>query len=766
MKLSLCLIVKPTKEESQLLDRCLSYVHKYVDEICITQAGKKKNKAVTDVIKKYKAKESFFKWVYDFAAARNYNFSQATGDYIMWLDADDVLRGAEILPALINRMESGAIDTAVMNYLYDFDDKGVCTVKHLKTRIVRKDSVEWVGQVHEDFNPLRELNAQMVEEIEVLHLTNDKRVSESSERNLEIAQKFQEQNPDDPRSSWLMANALVMENRVDEAIVWYEQFVQESNSDEEKYLAYLNLGSLKEDDEHYLRALSLKPRYPNAYHKLGEFYYKKGKYKRAEEMFITGFTMPVPDQSIIVYNPRDYDFNPMMLLAKVYELLDKPKESLEVLEHCLKIYPDHKELITAKKALKERDKFVKELEEVEKKIEKITDKKELKKYLDSLDAQFRSHPKIVHVYNTIFIKTESSGKDIVYYCGYTDKTWTPDTAKEKGVGGSEEAVIHLTSCWAKMGYNVTVYNNCGSKEQEFNGVLYKPYWTFNRRDKQDVVILWRSMKMLDFDINADKIFVDLHDVIMPGEFTKERLEKIDKVFVKTKAHMDLFPDVQTEKFKVVPNGIVSEDFNKKVKRNHYLILNTSSPDRHLEATLDVFEELIERQPDKPWKLAWYYGWDNFLNWHSDNKELMAYYETQNARFQKLVKEGRAEGGVMISHEKIAQKYLEAGVFLYPTQFYEIHCISATKAQLAGCYTITSDFAALDKIVQYGVKIHTEGEKWRRDNTFGDTTNVQEYVNALENYDPETAEMEMTGSKEWVKDNFDWDIIAKKWINFK
>ena len=56
--LSLAIIVKPTKEESQLLDRALSFVHKYVDEICITQAGEKPIKEVSDVIKKYKGKES------------------------------------------------------------------------------------------------------------------------------------------------------------------------------------------------------------------------------------------------------------------------------------------------------------------------------------------------------------------------------------------------------------------------------------------------------------------------------------------------------------------------------------------------------------------------------------------------------------------------------------------------------------------------------------------------------------------------------------
>lgn len=205
------------------------------------------------------------------------------------------------------------------------------------------------------------------------------------------------------------------------------------------------------------------------------------------------------------------------------------------------------------------------------------------------------------------------------------------------------------------------------------------------------------------------------------------------------------------------NGIDTTQFDGAVKKNPYLILNTSSPDRHLDATLDIFEELIKRQPDKPWKLAWYYGWGVYDDVHADNVEMMAWKKKQVDRFEKLVRDGKAEGGYMLTQEEIAKKYMEAGVFLYPTQFYEIDCISARKAQIAGCRVISSNFAALNETVIFGLKVSTDGEKWGKEATFGDN-NISTYVDALLSRDDlfETADI-----LEWSK-QFRWEEIAKKW----
>ena len=749
------MIVKATDDEARLLDRCLRYVAPHVDEICLTITGE--NKLCEEVADAYKAKVSHFEWIKDFAAARNFNFSQATGYYILWLDCDDVLKGAEHLKSTMKEMAKNHVDAGVMHYLYDFNERKECTVKHLKTRIVKNDGcVKWVGEVHEDFDASRELKSYFIEDIQVLHLTKEKRSQESALRNLDIAYSVMDKKPSDPRSLYLVANALMGVGRYKDSIEYWLKFIEKSQSEEEKYLAFLFLADLNSEDyekasEYALKALNLRPSYPNAYFKLGQFAMKKRKLDTARNFIEIGLQLPVPELEIIVFNPREYDYIPLNMLLDI--AFDKG-EFLKVgyiLDNLLKLYPED-EAIKNKKAI--YDFQVGELTEVDnviKKAEKLN-LDDFKAYVDGLSSKMRMHPKICTLYNEKFIKTESSGKDLTYYCGYTSKSWSP---KQTSVGGSEEAVINLSKELARLGWNVTVYNNCGKDAGVYDGVSYKPFWAYNVRDKQDVTIYWRHPRFVDYHLHG-KAFVDMHDVLPAGEFTEERMKKIDKVFVKSNAHKILFPTIAESKVVVVPNGVDLKMFDGKVKRNPYLILNTSSADRHLDATLDIFEELIKRQPEKPWKLAWYYGWGVFDDVHENNQEMRDWKTRQMARFDALVALGRAEGGEMIPHSQIAEKYQEAGVFLYPTQFMEIDCISARKAQIAGCKVVTSDFAALKETVKYGMKLHTEGEKWGKESTFGDSN--MDYVDAILSSDDLYEKEEV---KEWAK-QFSWDNLAKKW----
>ena len=84
--ISLCMIVK---DEENVIERCLKSVKGIFDEIIIVDTGS--SDSTKKIVSKYTDKIYDYKWNNDFSEARNYSFSKATCDYIMWLDADDVL---------------------------------------------------------------------------------------------------------------------------------------------------------------------------------------------------------------------------------------------------------------------------------------------------------------------------------------------------------------------------------------------------------------------------------------------------------------------------------------------------------------------------------------------------------------------------------------------------------------------------------------------------------------------------------------------------
>src|SRR5690625_3043001 len=84
--ISLCMIVK---NEEDVLERCLDSVKNLVDEINIIDTGS--TDRTVEIAKEYTDRVYHFEWTGKFKDARNESFRHATKDYILYLDADDVL---------------------------------------------------------------------------------------------------------------------------------------------------------------------------------------------------------------------------------------------------------------------------------------------------------------------------------------------------------------------------------------------------------------------------------------------------------------------------------------------------------------------------------------------------------------------------------------------------------------------------------------------------------------------------------------------------
>jgi tetratricopeptide (TPR) repeat protein len=200
LKLSLCMIVR---DEEEMLPRCLAAVADAVDEIVIVDTGSKDR--TIEIARSFGAQVIEREWTGSFAEARNVSFDAATGDWLMYLDADEVLvaEDAGLLRELTGRTWREAFYLSETNYTGELDAGDAVT--HNALRIFRnRKEYRFEGRLHEQiakflpgYLPERlESTAVRIEHYGYLGVVRDAR--EKSRRNIELLKIQQAESPPTP----------------------------------------------------------------------------------------------------------------------------------------------------------------------------------------------------------------------------------------------------------------------------------------------------------------------------------------------------------------------------------------------------------------------------------------------------------------------------------------------------------------------------------------------------------------------------------------
>lgn len=121
----------------------------------------------------------------------------------------------------------------------------------------------------------------------------------------------------------------------------------------------------------------------------------------------------------------------------------------------------------------------------------------------------------------------------------------------------------------------------------------------------------------------------------------------------------------------------------------------SSYDRGLDTLLDMWPTIRAQVPDAT--LDIFYGWDTFDAVYKGNTEMMKWKWEMTNKFFELKDEGVTNHG-RVSHEDLAKVMKSLKVWAYPTEFNEISCMAAIKAQEAGMIPVTTYCYALKETV--------------------------------------------------------------------
>ncbi|OAB30307.1 glycosyl transferase [Paenibacillus macquariensis subsp. defensor] len=148
-QISLCMIVK---NEEANIERCLTSVKSFADEVIIVDTGS--TDRTIKLCTAAGAQVHTFEWNGSFADARNYGLDQATGDWILWMDADEVL---DVLPDLDWREQLAAetdplLNVHLINYIGESPDPNE-TFHIAHNRLFRNGiGLRFLYNIHETLN--------------------------------------------------------------------------------------------------------------------------------------------------------------------------------------------------------------------------------------------------------------------------------------------------------------------------------------------------------------------------------------------------------------------------------------------------------------------------------------------------------------------------------------------------------------------------------------------------------------------------------------
>jgi len=202
--LSLCMIVK---DEQGNLEVCLKGVKEFVDEIIIVDTGS--TDKTLEIARKFTSKVYAFKWIDDFSAARNFSLAKATCEWILVLDADEVIKDMIKIKKIISNTDADGFFLIQRNYTNNrrranwIEDHSKNYEGYVANPILRlfknRKGITYKGVVHEvvDFS-CKGLNI-MRTNIPIYHYYEEKSSNSLEERQLNylrIAEKSLAIKPD------------------------------------------------------------------------------------------------------------------------------------------------------------------------------------------------------------------------------------------------------------------------------------------------------------------------------------------------------------------------------------------------------------------------------------------------------------------------------------------------------------------------------------------------------------------------------------------
>lgn len=353
--LSLCMIVK---NEEEVIARCLDSVRFLADEIIIIDTGS--TDRTVHICKNYGVKLFHFDWCDDFSAARNFAFSHASCDYILWLDADDIIEPDEN-QKLLQLKERLNKDIYYLYYDYYQDEYGKSVSTFYRERIVKRSlGLKWLYPIHEVLDASIASSSEYTD-IEITHKRTQSGYINDRYRNLNILQTAVQSAgyKREPRIWYYLGKEYQDHGQFENAIQAYQQSVELNGWIEDKTSACFRSAQchfeLYDSDQDNLKqhgnyaremarkAIYLDERRAEPYFVMGQMAFKEKQYDEAI-FWYKKCLCPIPD----IFSPIDisfYGLKPCLNLMFCYDKLGDLQQANFYNEKALEFAPNDSGLL-------------------------------------------------------------------------------------------------------------------------------------------------------------------------------------------------------------------------------------------------------------------------------------------------------------------------------------------------------------------------------------------------------------------------------------
>lgn len=539
----------------------------------------------------------------NFAEARNLSFELAAKmhktenyDWWSWADVDDVLLEGEELQNVARISQERKVDQVFFTYWYaihiaEDNTYGADNVEieHLRERLLRPGMFKWTSRLHEvsvpldgNYHPRTALYGYEPKEGQNCvwaHLTARSRVVDAMHRNIRILelQRADEvaQGKEDPRTIFYLAKSYFDKanqepDTATESLQLSELLLQEylplSGWAEERSNAWEYRGNIRARQGDHRGAIDC---FHMAIKEFGNrhmpFLLLAKEYSLVEDFEQSDFWLDVatkmeePKARTTIGNPLEIRYLAASLKFNQAMRNQDLKKAIQWMQtrHKFAATPDDDKILADLGELDLRNQAAGWIWNYAKWLKDAGHTDKLRHVVESFPLELGRELFAHHIANEVVEPRTWDKDEICIYASWGAEhfeQWSPKSL-DSGIGGSETAVIELAKQFAKNGWKVTVYGDPREDEGIYENVSYRPFYELDWKDQFNILVLWRSPHLLDKDIHAKKLYMDLHDIASQLDWTEERMAKVDKVFFKSNYHRNMLPKLPDSKAQVVSNGV-------------------------------------------------------------------------------------------------------------------------------------------------------------------------------------------------------------------